>query len=165
VTTDDEGLAERVRALGSYGARGAGEYGEGGTNSRLAELQAAVLRVKLGALDEWNARRGRLASAYREALADDETVELPEPDPGNEPVWHLFVVGHPSRDRCREALHADGVETGIHYAALPHFTAPYEGAGPFPVAERLAQRTLSLPMYPQLDERAPGRVASILRRA
>ena len=165
VTTGDAALAERVRALGSYGSRGAGEYAEGGSNSRLAELQAAVLRVKLGVLDEWNARRVRLASAYREALGGDDEAELPDVESGSEPVWHLFVIGHPHRDACREALREGGVETGVHYAALPHLTGPYRGAGPFPVAERLAERALSLPMYPQLDPGAPARVASILRGA
>jgi dTDP-3-amino-3,4,6-trideoxy-alpha-D-glucose transaminase len=165
VTTGDEALAERVRALGSYGALGTGEYGPGGTNSRLAELQAAVLRVKLRVLDEWNARRARLASAYREALADADEIELPDPEPGSEPVWHLFVIGHPRRDAGRDALDTAAVETGVHYAALPHLTAPYRDSGPFPVAERLAERALSLPMYPQLDPEAPARIASILRRA
>lgn len=168
VTTDDAELAERVRALGSYGSRGKGNFELAGFNSRLAELQAAVLRVKLELLDEWNARRARLASAYRNALAGAEDVSLPEPAEGAEPVWHLYVVGHPRRDERREALAKSGVETSIHYPVLPHLSRPYSNhgqpRGSFPVAERLAERALSLPMYPQLDATACPRVASILRR-
>ena len=165
VTTDDAELAQRVRMWGSYGSRVKNEPEVVGSNSRLAELQAAVLREKLAVLDEWNGRRASHAAAYRDALAGAGDVELPQPGAASEPVWHLFVARHPRRDDAREALRAEGIETGVHYPVPPHLTVPYGGdarRGEFPVAERLAQRSLSLPMYPQLDPEAPARAASIL---
>ena len=168
VTTDDDDLAERVRALGTYGARDKGAFELVGSNSRLPELQAAVLRIKLELLDEWNARRVRLASLYDKALAGDPDVAVPRPAKGTDPVWHLYVVGHADREGRRRALAERGVETSAHYPTLPHLSAPYrdagQGPGSFPVAERLAERALSLPMYPQLDPDACHRIASILRR-
>jgi dTDP-3-amino-3,4,6-trideoxy-alpha-D-glucose transaminase len=169
VTTDDAGLADRVRVLRNYGSRAKGEFEVAGFNSRLPELQAAVLREKLRVLDEWNERRTGIAVSYRNALAPSDAVAIPDPDPRAEPVWHLFIVGHSRRDECREALSAEGVQTGIHYPVLPHLSAPYRAdrqpRGGFPVAETLAASSFSLPMYPQLDADACKRVASILLRA
>jgi dTDP-4-amino-4,6-dideoxygalactose transaminase len=169
VTTRDAELAERVRALGSYGSRTKGEFEVAGFNSRLSEMQAAILRVKLEVLDEWNARRARLAAGYRRALAGDADTAMPEPDAATDPVWHLFVIRHPRREECRARLREHGVETGIHYSVLPHLSDPYrdrgEGRGAFDVAERMAQCSLSLPMYPQLEPDACARVVSIVRRA
>ena len=168
MTTDDDALADRVRALRSYGARTKHEFEPDGLNSRLAELQAAILREKLPLLDEWNGRRAELASAYRDALAGSEAFELPSPEAGTEPVWHLFIVRNPQRDRCRETLRARRIETGIHYPVLPHLSAPYreqQPSGGFPVAERLAETSFSLPLYPQLSPSAPARIAAILREA
>jgi dTDP-4-amino-4,6-dideoxygalactose transaminase len=168
VTTDDEGLADRVRALRSYGARSKNEFEAAGFNSRLAELQAAILREKLPLLDEWNRRRARHASAYGDALGRDQAIGLPSPEAGTEPAWHLFIVSLARRDAWRETLRAHGIETGIHYPVLPHLSAPYRQDEPparFPVAERLAEGALSLPLYPQLSPGAPGRVATILRES
>jgi dTDP-4-amino-4,6-dideoxygalactose transaminase len=169
VTTDDADLADRIRALRNYGSTAKHELDEIGFNSRLAEIQAAVLREKLTVLDEWNARRANLASLYRDELEAIDEIELPRQDEDVDPVWHLFVVGHPDRDRCRELLASAGVETGLHYPVAPPSYAPYRNADPrpptFPVAERLAARCLSLPMYPQMDPEACGRVATILRGA
>jgi dTDP-3-amino-3,4,6-trideoxy-alpha-D-glucose transaminase len=166
VTTDDDRLADRVRVLGNYGSRNKHDFEIAGFNSRLPELQAAILREKLAVLDEWNGRRASMASAYSDALAASDQIAIPEPEEGVEPVWHLFVVRHPRRDVCRETLRERGIETGIHYPVLPHLSAPYRDGGQptdrFPVAERLAAASLSLPIYPQLEPEVPPRVAEVL---
>jgi dTDP-3-amino-3,4,6-trideoxy-alpha-D-glucose transaminase len=167
VTTDDADLAAEVRLLRNYGMRTRYEVEVAGVNSRLAELQAAVLRVKLGHLDAWNRTRRSLAGSYAEALAGLEGLELPEARDDTEAVWHLFVAGHSRRDACREALAAAGIETLIHYPVLPHVSGAYRDAGippgSLPVAERLAARAFSLPLQPQMDPAVVGRVAEALR--
>jgi dTDP-4-amino-4,6-dideoxygalactose transaminase len=163
VTTDDDELADRVRLLRNYGSTEKYEIEVAGTNSRLAEIHAAALTVKLARLDDWNAARRRLADAYRDAFADRDALRLPEVPFDTEPVWHLFVVGHPDRDSCRESLAEQGIQTLIHYPVPPHLSGAYRdlglGLGSFPVAERICESTLSLPMYPQLGEDACARVA------
>ena len=155
VTTDDAALADRVRLLRNYGMRTRYESEVRGDNSRLAELQAAVLSAKLPRLDAWNAARGRLADLYLDLLADVDRLTTPTVEPWADPVWHLFVVNLASRDSTAEALRRQGIETGIHYPTPPHLSPAYAslgwGVGDLPVTERLAGTTLSLPMYPQLD--------------
>jgi dTDP-3-amino-3,4,6-trideoxy-alpha-D-glucose transaminase len=167
VTTDDGALAERLRRLRNYGMRNRYEIVEYGANSRLPEMQAAALTAKLAHLDDWNERRRALAAAYREELAELPDLTLPEPDRRNEPVWHLFVVGHPDRGGLSARLERDGVQTLVHYPLLPHRAPPYleDAAVPdrFPVADRLASRALTLPLYPQMDPGAPARIAALLR--
>jgi dTDP-3-amino-3,4,6-trideoxy-alpha-D-glucose transaminase len=170
IVTDDAELVARLRLLRNYGMKDRYEVELAGVNSRLAELQAAVLRVKLGRLDEWNGRRRELAAAYFEELAGIDGLVLPQPLAGSEPVWHLFVVGHPRRDELREALAAAGVEALVHYPLLPHRSGAYRddsqiAAAELPVAERLAAEALSLPMYPQLPPAAVERVGAALRAA
>ena len=154
VTTDDAGLADRLRLLRNYGGRGRYEIETAGVNSRLAEIQAAALRVKLPRLDGWNRARSEHAGAYAEALAGAEPLRLPRPPEWADPVWHLFVLNHPDRDGCRRSLAERGIETLVHYPVLPYLSGAYvEDAPPtgsFPVAERLSRTTLSLPLYPQL---------------
>ena len=154
VTTDDGELAARLRLLRNYGMEDRYRIETAGVNSRLAELQAAILRAKLPRLDAWNRARAELAGIYREALGSDPALSIPEPPAWAEPVWHLFAIGHPERDRCVEALAAEGIEALVHYPLLPHLSGAYRdlawGEGSFPVAERLSARTLSLPLYPQL---------------
>lgn len=165
VTTDDDELAERVRLLRNYGMRNRYEVEAVGMNSRLAEIQAAVLRVKLGRLDAWNEERRRVAATYLEALAGTP-FELPTVQAWAEPVWHLFAVGHEDREAARERLAAAGIETQVHYPTLPHLSAAYGGAaaaGRFPVAERLSARELTLPLYPNLGDAAVARTLAALR--
>lgn len=166
VTTDDDQLAERVRLLRNYGMRDRYRIEAAGVNSRLAEIQAAVLRTKLGRLDAWNQARASLADAYLRAFADQEQISTPRTPPWAEPVWHLFVVNHPQRDACAEALAERQIETLVHYPVLPHLSPPYreEGWAPgsFPVSERLAATTLSLPLYPQLSSGSCEAVAATL---
>ncbi|MEI8340220.1 MAG: DegT/DnrJ/EryC1/StrS family aminotransferase [Verrucomicrobiota bacterium] len=155
VTTNDSGLADRVRTLRNYGSKRKYYNEVKGYNSRLDELQAAFLRVKLKKLDEWNARRKALAVRYLEYLKGTPALILPFSPGWAEPVWHLMVVRHAKRDALQQALTESGVGTMIHYPQPPHLSGAYAGnggaRGDFPVAENLADTVLSLPMCPHLD--------------
>jgi dTDP-4-amino-4,6-dideoxygalactose transaminase len=156
VTTNDPAVAERLRALRNYGSERKYRHDLTGFNSRLDEIQAAFLRVKLRRLDEWNARRRRLAAVYRDSLADVPDLALPPfHDRGaGEPVWHQFVIRHPGRDELLRHLTAAGVGVQVHYPIPPHRSGAYAGGGwvggPLPLTERLAGEVLSLPMGPHL---------------
>jgi dTDP-3-amino-3,4,6-trideoxy-alpha-D-glucose transaminase len=169
VTTDDSELADRVRLLRSYGWRERGVSEIKGVNSRLDELQAAILRVKLAHLEDGNDRRAMLAARYGEGLSDLGSLALPEVPEWATPVWHQFVVGVEDRGSVREALDAQGVGTLVHYDPLPHLTPTYRAdgwrAGSLPAAERLSGRAVSLPMYPQLTLDACDRVIEGVRHA
>jgi len=166
VITDDAELADRVRLLRSYGWRTRSVSEIVGVNTRLDELQAALLRVKLARLEEWNARRRALAGRYLEGLAGLAGLRLPHVPEWADPVWHQFVVGVEGRDAVQRALGGAGVETLVHYEPLPHLTPAYRdlgwAPGQLPVAERLASRALSLPMYPQLSPDDCDRVIEAL---
>ncbi|MBE2212921.1 MAG: DegT/DnrJ/EryC1/StrS family aminotransferase [Opitutaceae bacterium] len=156
VTTDDPEIAERVRILRNYGSRKKYFNEVMGYNSRLDELQAAFLRVKLTRLDEWNARRTKIAQAYVEALAGVAGLEMPRQAEGCEHVWHLFVVRHASRDKLQAHLTEAGVGTLIHYPVPPHLSGAYSELGlrpgAYPIAESLADSVLSLPMGPHMTQ-------------
>jgi dTDP-4-amino-4,6-dideoxygalactose transaminase len=157
VTTNDPELAERVRLLRNYGSRVKYVNEIQGYNSRLDPVQAAVLRVKLRHLDEWNARRAAIAGRYCAELAGSGVVLPHVPDWAN-PVWHLFVVEYGDRDGLQGALQQAGIGTQIHYPIPPHLQSAYRsagfGEGDFPIAESSANRLLSLPMGPQQDDEA-----------
>ncbi len=154
VTTDDEAIAEKVRILRNYGAPKKYFHISKGYNSRLDEMQAAFLRVKLGRLDIWNKRRADIAGCYMSALREVPGLVLPYVPDWAEPVWHLFVVRHQDRDGLQDRMRSDGIETLIHYPEPPHLSGAYSDAGwksgAFPVAERIASSALSLPMGPHL---------------
>jgi dTDP-3-amino-3,4,6-trideoxy-alpha-D-glucose transaminase len=166
VTTDDDALAAKVRLLRNYGSRDHYEFETAGFNSRLAEVQAAALRVSLPHLDRRNAARRELAAKYTDAFAGVAAIDLPVSRSDNEPVWHLYAVGLDDRDRCREELARRGIGALVHYPLPPHLTRPFadpsRGAGSFPVAERLAERELSLPMHPYLTTDDCARVIDAL---
>lgn len=155
VVTDDAKLADAVRVLRNYGSRQKYYNETRGYNSRLDELQAALLRVKLSRLDEWNARRQEVASAYLQQLEGVADLVLPFVPRWAEPVWHLFVVRHTERASLQEHLSAGGTGTLIHYPRAPHLQAAYAdlgyGPGDFPLAERMADEVLSLPVGPHLS--------------
>ena len=155
VTTDDAELAERIRMLRSYGSRAKYVHEVQGYNSRLDPIQAAVLRVKLGLLDEWNERRVSIAARYAQAFAGT-SLELPAVAPWADPVWHLYVVRHPERDAFQKALQEAAVSTVIHYPVAPHLQRAYAdrgyARGSFPIAEGMADRVVSLPIGPQMPE-------------
>jgi dTDP-4-amino-4,6-dideoxygalactose transaminase len=158
VVTSDPELAARLRLLRDYGRTGKYEHAIAGRNSRLDELQAALLRVKLPHLDAWNAARRERAGQYRELLADSG-IGLPPAGEGD--VFHLFVVRSPARDALQEHLREAGIETLIHYPVPAHRQPVYGAARPprpLPVTERLAGEVLSLPMYPSLSATAVARI-------
>lgn len=157
ITTNDGDLAGKLRALRNYGSRERYHHEALGLNSRLDELSAAALRVKLPALVAWNARRSVLASRYRAQLAKVGDLILPFVPAGSEPVWHLFVVRTTHRTALQQHLTAQGIGTQIHYPIPPHLSGAYghpaSGAkrwrrGDFPIAEKLADEVLSLPIGP-----------------
>jgi len=154
VTTDDDELAERVVLLRSYGWRNRSASEVKGFNSRLDELQAAILRIKLNRLERWNSERRARAERYLDELAKIEEVTLPEFPGDVEPVWHVFAIRAEKRAALQEHLAANGIQTLVHYDPLPHLTSAFRddgwAEGALPQAERLAQRALSLPMFPQL---------------
>ena len=165
VTTNDAQIADRLRVLRNYGSRVKYVNEVQGCNSRLDPLQAAVLRVKLAHLDDWNARRTVLAQAYLDGLRDTGLV-LPHVPDWAQPAWHLFVVRHRQRDDLQRALTEAGIGSLIHYPIPPHKQQAYAEAGypadAFPLASQLAGEVLSLPMGPQLlNEQARVVVAAV----
>ncbi|MET1044800.1 MAG: DegT/DnrJ/EryC1/StrS family aminotransferase [Microbacteriaceae bacterium] len=169
VLTDDPGIADVVRNLGAHGSSVKYVHDRVGVNSRLDAVQAAVLRAKLRRLDSWNASRRAAASRYAELLADVPGVRVPTVRPGNEDVWHLYVVQVEERDRVHAELGSAGIGAAIHYPTPLHLTAAYAGLGyregQFPVAESAAGRILSLPMFPHLRALQQAQVVESLRRS
>jgi dTDP-4-amino-4,6-dideoxygalactose transaminase len=156
VTTDDPELAARLRSLRNYGSRQKYENEVKGYNCRLDPMQAAVLSVKLRRLDDWNERRRSIARAYCNYL-DGTSIARQLFQDHSEPVWHLFVIRSPDRERLISRFSELGIETLIHYPIPPHRQAAYatESAKmpPLPIAERLANEVLSLPIHAfQTDE-------------
>lgn len=165
VTTNDLELADRIRVLRNYGSRVKYVNEVQGFNSRLDPIQAAVLRVKLSRLDEWNARRADVACRYMDGLANCG-VDLPHVPEWAEPVWHLFVVRHQQRPAFQEHLTEAGVGTLIHYPVPPHQQQAYNKLGlasdAFPLARCMAGEVLSLPIGPHLD---PVQVRGVIEAA
>ncbi|MBD3337121.1 MAG: aminotransferase class V-fold PLP-dependent enzyme [Candidatus Eisenbacteria bacterium] len=155
VVTPDPRRAEAIRRLRNYGQVDRYRHESDGWNSRLDEMQAAVLRVKLPRLDEANETRRRLAARYRERLAG-APVEPLRTDPRGVAVHHLLVVRCPDRDRLREELAQRGIESQIHYPIPVHLQAAFQHLGytrgAFPRAETFADQILTLPLYPELPE-------------
>lgn len=154
VTTNRADLAERIRRLRNYGSARRYVNTERGVNSRLDALQAAILRVKLRHLDEWNERRRAVASVYLQGLAGSGLI-LPHVPQWADPVWHLFVIRSPERDALQARLTKAGIGTLIHYPIPPHMQEAYADLGiapdALPIARQLAAEVLSLPMGPQLS--------------
>lgn len=153
VLTNDDAIADKVRRLRNYGSQIKYHHELAGANSRLDEMQAAFLRVKLQCLDDWNARRRRTADRYLAGLAGT-AVGLPHVPSGLEPVWHLFVVRCAERARLQAHLNKQMIGTVIHYPIPPHRQACYSAYAQchLPLADRLATEVLSLPMAPDLTD-------------
>jgi dTDP-4-amino-4,6-dideoxygalactose transaminase len=167
ITTNDAALADRLRLLRNYGSERKYEHDVPGVNSRLDELQAAFLRVKLRHLDEWNSRRLNLATLYRDLLGDIPGLRMPSVHTDVEPVWHLFVVRHPRRDELLAHLAAEGIGAQVHYPVPPHCSRAYARGGwtggPLPLTERVAGEVLSLPMGPHLTTANVHQVCAVIR--
>jgi dTDP-3-amino-3,4,6-trideoxy-alpha-D-glucose transaminase len=166
VTTDDPDLADRVRRLRQYGWTARRDSVETGVNARLDELQAAILRVLLGQLEARTTRRRELAARYAAELRGIPGLVVPTDCPGSESAWHLFSVCHPQRDEMMAQLDARGIGTAVHYDPAPPRTTVFNLARPsFPVAERLAATSFSLPLYPSLSDVDTGRVIAAVHEA
>lgn len=164
VVTRDAAIARKVRTLRNYGSEKKYEHLVMGCNSRLDELQAAVLRVKLPHLEQWNTERRRLAARY-DAILPREAITLPHRPDWSAPVWHLYVIRSRQRDALQAHLLKAGVQTVIHYPIPPHQQACYAPSMPnasHPLAEQLSKEVLSLPMYPGLTEAEQLRVAEAI---
>ncbi|HKH43099.1 MAG TPA: DegT/DnrJ/EryC1/StrS family aminotransferase [Thermoanaerobaculia bacterium] len=168
LTTSDE-IATRIRHLRNWGSERKYHHPEIGFNSRLDTLQAVVLSAKLARLDAWNEARRQAAARYGRLLADFPGVETPRTLPGNEHVWHLYVVRVPRRDQVLERLQAEGIGAGIHYPVPLHLHGALSHLGhhrgDFPIAEKAAAEILSLPLFPHITGEQQERVVEALRRA
>jgi dTDP-4-amino-4,6-dideoxygalactose transaminase len=166
VVTDNPALAERLRVLRNYGSRRKNEHETAGVNSRLDELQAAFLRVRLGQLASANERRRSHAARYDVALKGLAELSTPVVQAWAHHVYHLYVIRSPDRDRLQAKLKGGDVETLIHYPTPCHLQPAFAHLGlkqgAFPVAEQLARSVLSLPMWPQMPETAAATIAEIL---
>lgn len=167
ITTNDDDLATRLRRLRNYGQEIKYVHADQGVNSRLDTLQAAILGIKLRHLPDWNNARYQHAQLYRKLLQGVGDLRFQRETAGSSHIYHLFIVQTEARDELQRHLHTAGIDTIIHYPIPIHLQKAYSclhhGPGAFPVAERLAKRILSLPMYPELGQSAIERVAEAIR--
>ena len=165
ISCNDPALAARLRRLRNHGREDRYRHGEIGYNSRLDEIQAAVLRVKLPYLDGWNEQRGCIAAKYRTALRNT-ACGWPTPIKDSTHVYHQFVVTHPQRDALQAFLAEHDIATGVFYATpchlQPAFSASH-GSVPLPLAERFANEVLALPVYPELPPEAVAHIAKLIQ--
>ena len=167
VAANDEELGERVRMLRFHGSKDKKSFSYIGTNSRLDELQAAVLRLFLGELDGWNRARREAAARYAE-LGLGEFCELPEDEPGH--VYHMYVVRTPERARLAEALSAAGIANASYYVTPLHLQPPIQAAvggeqPSLPETERASRENLALPMWAGIPEETQEQVVSVVKNA
>lgn len=164
IVTDDEALADYVRAMANYGSQEKYLNEMKGLNSRMDEIQAAVLCLKLGRLDADNEARRKVAKAYSEGITNP-LISLPAmPSESGENVWHIYPIRTPERDRLREYLSREGVETMIHYPVPPHKQKAYSewNDRTYPISEQIHQEILSLPISPVMKEEEIRRVVEVL---
>jgi dTDP-4-amino-4,6-dideoxygalactose transaminase len=168
LTTNNAAVADRVRVLRNYGSRVKYHNEVKGLNSRLDEMQAAVLAAKLPALDALTDERRGIAARLLDGLAGAPVV-LPFVPAGAEPAWHLFVIRHEARERLQAALAEDGIGTLIHYPVPPHLQPAYRelgfAAGDFPISEAIHRDVLSLPLWPGMGEARVDAVIRAVRRS
>ncbi len=162
VVTSDDSVADRVRMLRAHGWRKKYFPEMVGYNSRLDELQAAILRVKLRHVDDWNGRRRYLAGKYSEQFKGT-AIGLPSEAANALHVYHLYIVEVEERERMQQQLKDRGIPTAIYYPQPLHLSVPLAQygyrVGDFPVSERASERTLSIPFYPEMTEEQLGTVA------
>jgi dTDP-4-amino-4,6-dideoxygalactose transaminase len=167
IVTSDQAVADRIRLLRSHGEQPRYHHKIVGTTARLDALQAALLRVKLRRLDGWNDDRRRLGAALRAGL-EPTSVHLPSPaTPDGDHVYHLFIVRTPDREALREHLDAHGIASAVHYPFPIHRTEAYAelgmSEGSLPVAERLAEEILTLPLFPTMSDQDVSRIVEAVR--
>jgi dTDP-4-amino-4,6-dideoxygalactose transaminase len=166
VGTRDPRWVDALRFLRNHGEVEKYRHAMIGMNSRLDEVQAAVLRVRLAAVDRWNARRAEIAAAYDAAFSGLDLM-TPHVAKGNVHVYHQYTVRTPRRDDLIVHLAARGISAAVHYPCPVHLQPAYArfsaGEGAFPVAERLAREVVSLPIYPHMDDAQVGRVIEGVR--
>lgn len=154
VTTNDAELAEKIRLLRNYGSPEKYYYTIKGFNSRLDELQAALLNTKLKKLDDWNKKRQALTGRYTELLKNIPGIKIPHVPSWTKPVWHLYVIQYAHRDKLQAELKKRGIHCLIHYPIPPHLSEAYTDLnhklGTFPQTEKICQQVLSLPLWPQM---------------
>ncbi|HVZ16966.1 MAG TPA: DegT/DnrJ/EryC1/StrS family aminotransferase [Terriglobales bacterium] len=169
ITTDDDEIANRVRMLRNYGSRIKYEHEESGVNSRLDELQAALLAAKLPGLDAKNRRRREIALRFQQGLSGTPGLVLPHVAEAAEPVWHLYVVRCKSRDALKVELDRAGIGTLIHYPVPPHLQGAYARTAlnslSLPRSEAAAHQVLSLPMWPEMTGVEVDRVIEAVNTA
>lgn len=168
ITTNSPDIADRIRVLRNYGSR-VKYYNEvKGFNSRLDPIQAAILRVKLKCLDDWNGRRAEVADFYLNHLKNLPSLKVPLSASYCDHAWHLFVVRHQQRDELHKFLKMSGVDSLIHYPVPPHKQQAYfelnSTVGMYPIAETMANDVLSLPMGPHIDKQQIQYVVDALKR-
>lgn len=168
VTTNDDELAAVIRALGNYGSTKKYVNDYQGLNSRLDEIQAAILRVKLRRLDADNQRRRDIANSYLKSI-NNTSIILPDlaSDHANTHVWHLFVLRHQQRDKLQQYLSENGVQTLIHYPIPSHMQKAYAEfnfpRGSFPLTEKIADECLSLPISPVMKKSDTDKIIKLLK--
>lgn len=166
VTADDPRLAQRLRTLRNYGQTAKYRHTEKGLNARLDTLQAAILLVKLRHLPRWNKTRAAHARWYKDLLSGVGDLVFQQEASYSTHIYHLFIVETEWRDALKEHLDMHEIQTGIHYPVPIHLQRAYKdlgyGRGHFPEAERLAKRTLSLPMFPELRREQIERVSQVI---
>lgn len=162
----DAGLIDRINRRANHGRVDKYLHNFQGVSSRLDTLQAAILRVKLRYIDDWNAARRKVAGWYDELLAGQNGITRPVTDPRATPVFHLYVVQIDDRERVRAAMNAHGIGAGVHYPVPVHEQPAFRDLGhkpeDFPVTSRIAKRVLSLPIYPEITRAQVERVAASL---
>ena len=169
ITTNDPVIADRLRRLRNYGSIRKYVHDVVGVNSRLDELQAAFLRVRLARLEGGNVARRALANAYGQQLKSIDGLQVPTQASWAEPAYHLYVVRTPHREAVRAALEVAGIESLIHYPTPCHLQPAFEpmgyGRGAFPIAERMADEVLSLPLWPEMPTSNVAEVSDVIRKA
>lgn len=166
VITSNSELADRIRLLRNYGMRNRTDHPHIGTNARMEEIQAGVLREKLKHLERWKAERERKAAIYRQELAGVTGITgVPEAPAGFDPCWHLYVIQHERRDALQAGLAERGVGTAIHYPVPPHLSGAYHERGfpALPITEKLARTALSLPFSAYHTDEEIRRVCDAIR--
>lgn len=167
ITTNSNYLADRIIGLRNHGGKVRYYHDEIGLNSRLDEIQAAILRVKLPHLDKWNQRRREIAHRYNELLKDVQEIETPYELENTSCVYHQYTIKTPVRDQMNEALKENGIMTMIYYPVPLHLQEVHKHLGiregALPVTEKLTQKVLSLPIFPEISDLQQKQVAEAIK--